>query len=86
MYFVDEAIRMSCNNLFNNLLSKTGLLRDARKDDTLRVRNLYPESPWLKITWLYITASYPLPPDEPAYRHLLMRFLCQYHINCLHDH
>jgi hypothetical protein len=30
--FVDEAIHMRCNNLFNYLVSKSGLLRDARKD------------------------------------------------------
>ncbi len=30
--FVDEAINMRCNNLFNYAVSKTGLLRDARND------------------------------------------------------
>jgi hypothetical protein len=31
--FVDEAIQLRCHGLFTTILSKTGLLRDARNDE-----------------------------------------------------
>ena len=40
--FVDEAIHMRCNNFFNYVVSKTGLLRDARNDvNFTRVAYMY---------------------------------------------